>query len=143
MAAICSPSSGETYWWILPKVNINLFQSGIGRLCQTILAPSREQANHFGDGSSRLAYKFAVEVPEGDHFGVHAFPFTRTSTSRASVASTINGRESVIQTLDDLEGVLFSAVPEAARLIRVLGNCWWRGAWAINQFDIASPHRNL
>jgi len=22
---VCSPSVGETYWWILPKVNINLF----------------------------------------------------------------------------------------------------------------------
>jgi len=38
---LCSP--GETYWWILPKVNINLFNR-YWQTCQTFW-PWQEQAN--------------------------------------------------------------------------------------------------
>jgi len=81
MAVFVHPQSGETYWWILPKVNINLFNRVLADF-QTFW-PWQEQANHFGDGS--LAYKFASRSSRGYSFGVHAFPFTRTSTSRASL----------------------------------------------------------
>jgi len=57
------PQSGETYWWILPKVNINLF--------------NHWQTKHFGPGKNKqiiLAMDQAgwhtssqVEVPEGIH----------------------------------------------------------------------------
>jgi len=36
------PQSGETYWWILPKVNINLFNR--------VLA---DFAKHFGPGKNK------------------------------------------------------------------------------------------
>ena len=60
------PESGETYWWILPKVNINLFNRVLVDFAQ-----------HFGVGKNKriiLVLDQAgwhtsdqVEVPEGIH----------------------------------------------------------------------------
>jgi hypothetical protein len=60
------PESGETYWWILPKVNINLFHRvlvdfaqhfGVGKNKRIILALERARG-HISD---------QVEIPEGIH----------------------------------------------------------------------------
>jgi len=50
------PQSGETYWWILPKVNINLFNRW--QTLPNILALARTSKS-FWRWISRLAYKFA------------------------------------------------------------------------------------
>jgi len=96
------PQSGETYWWILPKVNINLFNR--------VLA---DFAKHFGPGKNKqiilamdqAGWHSQVEVPEGYSFGVHA----HSPTNRERLWPLTNeAANQLFQTLDDLEEVLFS-----------------------------------
>jgi hypothetical protein len=77
------PKSGQTYWWILPYVNIELFNRvledfarhfGVGKTKQVVLVLDRA-GWHTSD---------KVKVPDGIQKIVFTVPFTRTTTSRAS-----------------------------------------------------------
>ncbi|GET43040.1 hypothetical protein MiSe_78600 [Microseira wollei NIES-4236] len=50
------PESGETYWWILPKVNIELFNRVLADASPTFWCRSK-QANYFGSRPSGLAHQ--------------------------------------------------------------------------------------
>jgi hypothetical protein len=50
------PESGETYWWILPKVNIQVFNRILADASPTFWLGS-QQACSFGFGSGGLAYQ--------------------------------------------------------------------------------------
>jgi len=65
---VCSPSVEKRIGGFCPKL-ISTCSIGYWQTCQTFW-PWRK-ANHFGDGSSRLAYKFASSS-RGYSFGVHA-----------------------------------------------------------------------
>ncbi len=79
------PSTGETYFWILPKVNIELFNK--------VLA---DFAKEFGVGKDkhiiltkdlrRLAYQQTSSGSRRSTLGIYALPFSRAATSRAPVA---------------------------------------------------------
>ena len=113
------PQSGETYWWILPKVNINLFNR--------VLA---DFAKHFGPGKNKqiiLAMDQAgwhtssqVEVPEGIH--LEFMPSHSPELQPAERLWPLTNEavaNQLFQTLDDLEEVLFqreACLTEAARL---------------------------
>lgn len=73
------PESGETYWWILPKVNIKLFNRvladfaqhfGVGKYKRIVLA-----IDQAGWHTSEL-----VEVPLMHSSNVAAFSLSRTTT---------------------------------------------------------------
>ena len=79
------PSTGETYFWILPKVNIELFnlvledfarEFGVGKNKHIILAKDLRW----------LAYQPTSSITRGFAFGIYALPFSRITTSRTSVA---------------------------------------------------------
>jgi len=98
------PQSGET-WWILPKVNINLFNRVLADFAN--IWPWQEQANHFGDGSSRLAYKFASRSSRGIH--LEFMPSHSPELQPAERLWPLTNEavaNQLFQTLDDLE-VLF------------------------------------
>ena len=123
------PQSGETYWWILPKVNINLFNR--------VLA---DFAKHFGPGKNKqiiLAMDQAgwhtssqVEVPEGIH--LEFMPCHSPELQPAERLWPLTNEavaNQLFQTLDDLEEVLFQrcrALLKQQDLIRGL-TCfhWW------------------
>jgi len=101
------PQSGETYWWILPKVNINLFNR--------VLA---DFAKHFGPGKKQIILAMdqagwhtssQVEVPEGIHL---EFMPSHQNFNQQSVWPLTNEAvaNQLFQTLDDLEEC-FSALP--------------------------------
>jgi hypothetical protein len=79
------PSTGETYFWILPKVNIELFNKVL-----------EDFAREFGVGNNKhiiLTIDQAgwhtspqVIVPSWSTLGIYGFSFSRITTSRTSVA---------------------------------------------------------
>lgn len=79
------PESGETYWWILPTVNIKLFNRALADLAQHFGVNKYKQIiltiDRAGWPSSDQ-----VEIPDGIHKRIYPFSFARTTTSRAFVA---------------------------------------------------------
>ena len=123
------PESGETYWWILPQVNINLFNR--------VLA---DFAQHFGVGKNKrivLAMDQAgwhtseqVKVPEGIH--LELMPSHSPELQQAERLWPLTNEaiaNKLFQNLDELEEVLFQRCQVLLRqqdLIRRL-TCfhWW------------------
>jgi len=123
------PQSGQTYWWILPKVNIKLFNR--------VLA---DFAQHFGVGKNKqivLAMDRAgwhtsdqVKVPEGIH--IELMPSHSPELQPAERLWPLTNQavaNKLFQTLDELEEVLFQrcrALLQQQDLIRGL-TCfhWW------------------
>ena len=123
------PQSGETYWWILPLVNIKLFNRALA-----------DFAKHFGAGKNKrivLTLDQAgwhtseqVEVPEGIHFEL--MPSHSPELQPAERLWPLTNEaiaNKLFQTLDELEEVLFQrcrALLKQQDLIRGL-TCfhWW------------------
>jgi hypothetical protein len=79
------PSTGETYFWILPKVNIDLFNLVL-----------EDFAREFKVGKDKhiiltkdlrwLAYQSTSSSSRRSTLGIYALSFSRITTSRTSVA---------------------------------------------------------
>lgn len=123
------PESGETYWWILPKVNIKLFNRvladfaqhfGVGKYKRIVLA-----IDQAGWHTSEL-----VEVPEGIHLML--LPSHSPELQPAERLWPLTNEPIInefFETLDDLEQALFKrcrALLKQHDLIRGL-TCfhWW------------------
>ena len=126
------PESGETYWWILPKVNIDLFNR--------VLA---DFAQHFGVGKNKrilLVLDQAgwhtsdqVEVPEGFHlfFLPPYSPELQPAERLWPLTNEPIGNRS-FESLDELEDLLFHRcrrLLQQQNLIRGLTFFhWWPGS---------------
>ena len=126
------PESGETYWWILPKVNINLFNR--------VLA---DFAQHFGVGKNKriiLALDRAgwhisdqVEIPEGIHL-LFLPPYSPELQPAERLWPLINEpiANRSFQSLDELEDVLFYRCQRLLQLQQLIRGLtffhWWPGS---------------
>jgi transposase len=126
------PESGETYWWILPKVNINLFNK--------VLA---DFAQHFGVGKNKriiLALDRAlwhisdqVEIPEGIHL-LFLPPYSPELQPAERLWPLINEpiANRSFQSLDELEEVLFYRCQRLLQLQQLIRGLtffhWWPGS---------------
>jgi transposase len=126
------PESGETYWWILPKVNIKLFNR--------VLA---DFAQHFGVGKNKriiLALDRAlwhisdqVEIPEGIHL-LFLPPYSPELQPAERLWPLINEpiANRSFQSLDELEDVLFYRCQRLLQLQQLIRGLtffhWWPGS---------------
>jgi transposase len=126
------PESGETYGWILPKVNINLFNR--------VLA---DFAQHFGVGKNKriiLALDRAgwhisdqVEIPEAIHL-LFLPPYSPELQPAERLWPLINEpiANRSFQSLDELEDVLFYRCQRLLQLQQLIRGLtffhWWPGS---------------
>jgi len=126
------PESGETYWWILPRVNINLFNRALADFAQ-----------HFGVGKNKRIIlvldragwhrSHRVEVPEGIHlfFLPPYSPELQPAERLWPLANEPIANRS-FKSLDELEVVLFDRTQHLLpqpNLIRGLTFFhWWPGS---------------
>lgn len=122
------PQSGQTYWWLLPKVNIQLFN-------RVLL----DFANHFDLGKHKQVILVldragwhtsdSVEVPDGIHLSF--LPSHSPELQPAERLWTITNEpiaNHYFESLDALEEVLFQRcrqILERVDFVRGLTNFYW------------------
>jgi len=135
---LCSPSVGETYWWILPKVNINLFNRVLADFA--IFGPGKNKQIILAMDQAGWHTSSQVEVPEGIHLEF-MLPIHQNFNQQSVCGSNQwSGRESVIPDVGWLGRGAFQrcrALLKQQDLIRAwpafTGGQWQRELWAINR----------
>ena len=81
------PSSGETYWWILPFVNSQLFERVLEDFARHWKVGPKKRVVLVVDGAGWHLSE-SVKIPDGIHlFVLSAFTLAGTPTSRKTVAT--------------------------------------------------------
>jgi hypothetical protein len=82
------PESGETYFWILPRVNITLFNQVLADFAQEFgLGKDKQVVLVLDQAGWHTSQQVQLQLLSWSTSGIYTFPFPRTATSRASLAS--------------------------------------------------------